>query len=128
MRTWIDPVAFAAALRAAKVPGTRFVPIWFVPRERQYRDQRCGGVQILIVDWNVFDPMKLGLALAVTLRAHYPAEWKLEGILTMLADRASYQAILTGRTLDEIESLWQADLEAFRRTRAKYLIYDRDRQ
>ena len=66
---WIHPVAFAATLRAAEVPGTRFVPIWFVPRERQYKGERCGGVQILIVDWNAFDPMKLGLALAVTLRA-----------------------------------------------------------
>ena len=101
---WIDPVAFAAALRAAEVPGTRFVPIWFVPRERQYKDQRCGGVQILIVDWNVFDPMKLGLALAVSLRARYPAEWKPEGVLTMLGDRASYQAILAGRGSQEIES------------------------
>jgi len=65
----------------------------------------------LIVDWNAFDPMKLGLALAVTLRARYPAEWKPEGILTMLGDRASYQAILEGRGFQAIESLWRAGLE-----------------
>ncbi len=69
---WIDPVAFATALRAAKIPGTRLVPIWFVPRDRQYKDQRCGGVQIVIFDWNTFDPLKLGLALAVTLRGAIP--------------------------------------------------------
>jgi uncharacterized protein YbbC (DUF1343 family) len=83
-------------------------------------------VQILIVDRNAFDPMKLGLALAVSLRARYPAEWKPEGILTMLGDRASYQAILEGRGFQAIESLWRAELEEFRRIRLRYLIYDRD--
>ncbi len=123
---WIDPAAFAATLRAAEVPGTRFVPTWFVPRERQYKGERCGGVQILIVDWNAFDPMKLGLALAVTLRARYPAEWKPEGILTMLGDRASYQAILEGRGFQAIEPPWRTELDEFRRIRLRYLIYDRD--
>ena len=31
---WIDPQAFAAALSSAAVPGVRFVPIYFTPRER----------------------------------------------------------------------------------------------
>jgi uncharacterized protein YbbC (DUF1343 family) len=120
---WIDPAAFARALRSAEVPGTRFVPIWFTPRERQYKGQRCGGVQLEIVDWNAFEPIKLGLALAVTLRMRYSAEWKPEGILTMLGDRAAYQAILAGRSLWEIERLWQTELEEFQQIRALYLIY-----
>jgi uncharacterized protein YbbC (DUF1343 family) len=120
---WIDPAAFAWALRSAEVPGTRFVPIWFTPRERQYKGQRCGGVQIEIVDWNEFEPIKLGLALAVTLRMRYSAEWKPESILTMLGDRAAYQAILAGRGLREIEKLWQTELEEFQQIRGRYLIY-----
>ncbi len=124
---WIDPVAFAAALRAADVPGVRFVPIWFVPRERQYKGERCGGVQILIVDWSRFDPLRLGLTLAVTLQAQFPKDWKPEGLLKMLGDRATYQAILEGRDAQAIESLWGTELDAFRRVRQRYLIYDRDR-
>jgi uncharacterized protein YbbC (DUF1343 family)/CubicO group peptidase (beta-lactamase class C family) len=120
---WIDPAGFSAALGAALVPGARFVPIWFRPAERQYKGERCGGVQILITDWSSFDPLKLGLALAVTLRKHYPQEWKPEGVLRMLGDRASYEAIVAGRGIEEIERLWQRELDEFRRTRARYLLY-----
>jgi len=52
-------------------------------------------------------------------------EWKPEGILTTLGDWASYQAIHEGRGFQAIESLWQAELEEFRRIRLRYLIYDR---
>ena len=31
-------------------------------------------MNIVITDWSRFDPMKLGLALAVTLRKQYPSE------------------------------------------------------
>ena len=51
--------------------------------------------------------MKLGLALAVTLRKQYPQEWKPEGDPRMLGDHASYEAIVAGRERAEIEALWQ---------------------
>ena len=66
---WIEPAPFAAALSASAGPGVRFMPIFFTPRERQYFGQRCGGVQIAITDWAVFEPLRLGIALAVGLKA-----------------------------------------------------------
>ena len=82
----------------------------------------------MIFDWNTFDPLKLGLALAVTLRAQYPTEWKPEGILKMLGNRASYKAILAGQDWREIEKLWRSELEQFQQIRARYLIYHQDRE
>jgi uncharacterized protein YbbC (DUF1343 family) len=120
---WVEPISFAAALNAAAIPGTRFVPIWFTPSERQYRGERCGGVQVVIVDWKAFDPLKLGLTLAVTLKERYPGAWKPEGVLGMLADRAAYRALVDGQRPEAIEALWKRELDEFRRVRAKYLIY-----
>ena len=65
---------------AAGVPGVRFVPIRFTPRERQYAGGACGGVQIIVDDWSRFDPLRLGIRLAVQLRALYPREWEPEGL------------------------------------------------
>src|SRR5262249_14796522 len=107
---WIDPSRFTRTLTAAGVPGAKFVPIWFVPSERQYKGERCGGVQIVIDNWKVFEPIRLGLALALTLRNDYSKAWKPEGILKLLGDRATYQAILAGRKAREIEDLWQGEL------------------
>ena len=122
---WIEPVRLAKALGEAGIPGARFVPTWFVPGERQYKGQRCGGVQILITDWSSFEPLKLGLTLALTIRKLYPGEWKPEGILALLADRATFQAIRSGREAREIEDLWQGELAEFRAVRARYLLYAR---
>jgi uncharacterized protein YbbC (DUF1343 family) len=121
---WIDPSGFTEALNSAGVPGVRFVPIFFVPKERQYKGQRCGGIQILIKNWSEFDPLKLGLALAVALRKQYPTEWKPEGILRMLGHRASYLAIVEGRDAASIEQLGWSGLHEFRRIRARYLLDD----
>ncbi len=37
---WIDPRPFASAMNAEKIPGVRFLPIEFVPKERQYAGAR----------------------------------------------------------------------------------------
>jgi uncharacterized protein YbbC (DUF1343 family)/CubicO group peptidase (beta-lactamase class C family) len=120
---WIKPTQWAKALNDAAIPGARFVPIEFVPSERQYKGERCGGVQILVVDWSTFDPIKLGVGLALTLRKGYPDQWKPERLLPMLADRSTYQAILDGKSLGRIEALWVQELADFAEVRDRYLIY-----
>ena len=126
---YIDPIAFSRALNEQALPGVRFVPIRFQPRERQFAGTDCGGVQIAITDRARFDPIRLGIALAVTLRSKYRDHWNPEGFLKMLADRAAYEAVLDGKTVDEVTALWEPELKEFRAVRAKYLIYgarDRD--
>lgn len=120
---WIDPQPWAAALNAANVPGTRFIPIYFTPTQRQYSGARCGGVFIMVTDWSRFDPLRLGITMAVTLRAQYPHEWKPEGLLRLLADRATYDDILAGKSVDAIMARWAPELEEFRKVRERYLIY-----
>ncbi len=121
---WIDPRAFAVALNEQALPGLRFVPIRFTPRERKYAGEECGGVFITITDRARFDPIRLGIALAVVLRSQYRDQWQPEGFLKMLADRPAYQAVLDGKTVDEVMAVWQAELDAFRAVRVKYLIYE----
>jgi uncharacterized protein YbbC (DUF1343 family)/CubicO group peptidase (beta-lactamase class C family) len=120
---WIDPRAFADGLGSCDVPGARFTPIWFVPKERQYAGERCGGVQIVITDWIKFEPLKLGVSLAVTLRKLYPDKWNPEPILRMLCHRPAYEAIRSGKGAEVIENSWWVGLEEFRRLRARYLLY-----
>jgi uncharacterized protein YbbC (DUF1343 family)/CubicO group peptidase (beta-lactamase class C family) len=120
---WIDPRAFSTALNALGQPGVRFVPIRFTPTERQYAGQECGGVSISITDRDRFEPVALGIGMARVLRSLYPNEWKPDGFLRMLADEAAYRALLDGRTVREIEAVWQSELADFLQVRAKYLLY-----
>jgi uncharacterized protein YbbC (DUF1343 family)/CubicO group peptidase (beta-lactamase class C family) len=120
---WIDPLRFAEALNALGLPGVRFVPVRFTPRERQYAGQECGGVYLAITERDRLEPVAIGVGMACVLRATYPKEWKPDGFLRMLADEAAYQAVLDGRTVREVEAVWQPELADFRQVRAKYLIY-----
>jgi hypothetical protein len=65
----------------------------------------------------------LGIGMASVLRTNYPDEWKPEGFLKMLADKAAYQAVLAGKTVGEVEALWKDELARFRQVREKYLLY-----
>ncbi len=120
---WIDDRAFARSLNELGLPGVRFVPVRFTPKERQYSGQECKGVQIVLTDWSTFEPVDLGVALAVTLRALYPRQWEPAGFLKMLADRDAYEALLAGGNLAAIRSTWEAELAEFLKVRAKYLLY-----
>jgi uncharacterized protein YbbC (DUF1343 family) len=120
---WIDPRAFAAAVSRAAIPGVRFVPIYFTPGERQYAGERCGGVHISVTNWDAFDPLKVGTLLALELRRLYPEKWEPMGLMRMLADRPTYEAILAGRPLAEIMSRWDAEIADFHKVRSRYLLY-----
>jgi uncharacterized protein YbbC (DUF1343 family)/CubicO group peptidase (beta-lactamase class C family) len=120
---WIEPTAFAEALNSTAIPGVRFVPIFFTPSAREYAGRRCGGVQILVTSWDDVDPLKLGVTLARELRLRYRDDWKPDGLLRMLGDRATFQDILACRPVETVMARWIEELEEFRKIRALYLLY-----
>jgi uncharacterized protein YbbC (DUF1343 family) len=120
---YIDAVAFAAALNDLKLSGVRFVPIRFQPSERQYAGTDCGGVFIQITDRAAFDPLDLGLGMAVVLRRLYAEHWKSDGLLRFVASRKLYDALLAGSSLSELRAICADDEKAFRVRRRPYLLY-----
>jgi uncharacterized protein YbbC (DUF1343 family) len=120
---WIKPIPFADALNAAAVPGVRFVPFYFTPKERQHAGQRCGGVQILITNWALFEPLRLGITLAAELRSQYSNEWQPDGMLRLLCDRPTYQQILARTPVNNIIASWTKELADFHQIRSRYLLY-----
>ena len=121
--TWIRPVEWARSLNALRLPGVSFTPLEFSPTERQYKGEKCGGVQIQITDRAAFDPIRLGLGLALTLRRDYKDQWKPERMPTLLANEATYKAILDLKSMDQIEALWVQGLADFEAVRRRHLIY-----
>ena len=120
---WIDARAFSAALNGRGLPGVRFVPNYFTPKERQYAGKECGGVQILITSRNEFDPLALAIELAVVLRELYPERWEHDGFLRFITDQATYNALLKGEDGKAIRELWGPELEEFKTVRARHLLY-----
>jgi uncharacterized protein YbbC (DUF1343 family) len=120
---WIDAREFAAALNRRGLAGVRFVPNRFTPKERQYAGKECGGVQMFITSRTRFDPLALGIELAVVLRELYPERWEHDALLKFIADRATYDALLKGEDGKAIRDLWDAELAEFQTIRSRYLLY-----
>jgi len=120
---WLDGRGLAAELRQANLPGVSFVPIRFTPESSKYQGQLCGGVRILVTDWTQCDPVRLSLTLAVTLQRLYPDTWDVSAYNRLLACDQVLGAVREGKSVAEIESLYQGDLAAFLKRREPFLLY-----
>lgn len=120
---WIDGIPLASDLNAQGLPGVRFVPIRFTPDASKHANQSCGGVNVIITHRDIFDPLKTGLALALTLRKLYPTDWQTGSLNRLLASEKTRDGILAGVTLDQLQASYREELSAFKRRREQFLIY-----
>jgi uncharacterized protein YbbC (DUF1343 family) len=120
---WLDGRRLAEALRAQRLPGVTFIPIEFTPDASKFANEKCGGVNIAITDWEAFDPLRTGLAVAVQLRATHPEQWDAKNYSRLLGNDAVYEAVLDGKSLGDVLELSQAGMNEFMRRRARHLLY-----
>ncbi|MEX2560479.1 MAG: DUF1343 domain-containing protein, partial [Pirellulales bacterium] len=120
---WLDGHRLTRQLRSAGLPGVTFVPIRFTPRASTHQGQACGGIEMIITDRSAFDPLALGLHVAVTLRRLYPDEWDSSRYGRLLGNRQVLEALQAGASVDQLQALYQAELEAFRSRRQSFLTY-----
>ena len=120
---WVDGRKLAAELNRRGVPGVRFVPVTRTPASSTHKGAACGGVDVIPVDWGAVRPVRLGLEVASALRALYPADWQPRNYDRLLVHRATFDGVLAGRPVAELERGWGAGLEAFRKRRAAALLY-----
>ena len=121
---WIDGIALAAALRAAELPGVTFVPVRFTPSSSKHEKKECGGVQIAVTDWQTFEPVITGIALACALRDLFGSDWKHDKLDWLLRDQAALDAFLAGKDARTIERGWKQELDVFRMRRKPFLVYE----
>jgi uncharacterized protein YbbC (DUF1343 family)/CubicO group peptidase (beta-lactamase class C family) len=120
---WIKSRAFAEFLNARAIQGVRFVPVSFTPLSSSFAGERCEGVNIIVLDRNLFDATELGIELASALHNLYPADFKLERMADLLVNRPVLAAIDAGEDPRRIVNDWQDRLQQFLVMREKYLLY-----
>jgi uncharacterized protein YbbC (DUF1343 family)/CubicO group peptidase (beta-lactamase class C family) len=121
---WIDAAGLASVLNHAALSGVRFVPVRFTPNASKYQGQLCAGVHILVTDRDQLRPVRCGLEIARQLRALYPDQWQTQAIDRLLTSEKVAAALLSGKTVPEMEALYHDDLATFRSRRVRYLLYD----
>lgn len=121
---WIDDLQLAAALNRTGLPGVRFVPVRFTPDASKFKDQECRGVNIFLTDRDRCDVVDIGIALALTLRKLYPADFEIDKFARLLKHDPTLAAVKRGDSLAAIKASWSRDQADFGRRRKAFLLYE----
>jgi uncharacterized protein YbbC (DUF1343 family)/CubicO group peptidase (beta-lactamase class C family) len=120
---WIQGDKLADYLNQRGIPGVRFVPLRFTPKASVFKDEQCGGVNIIITDRSAFRPLLTGIEMALALRRLYSNDWKVDSYLRLLVNADTLERIKRGESARDIVASWNAPLQEFRRARAEILLY-----
>lgn len=121
---WIQGDKLAEHLHQRSLPGVRFVPIRYTPKASVFKDEQCGGVNIIITDRAAFRPLLTGIEMALALRKLYPNDWKIDSYLRLLVNADTLERIKRGEPARDIVASWNESLQEFRRARAEVLLYN----
>jgi uncharacterized protein YbbC (DUF1343 family) len=120
---WIRGEELAAYLNLRAIPGVRFAPEKFTPDSDLYKGELCDGVRILLTDRNAFQAMRMGMEIAVALGKLYPGKFDAGKMMNLVGNDSTIHLLKSGAEPESIVSSWAKDLAAFRRVRAKFLLY-----
>ena len=121
---WIQGDKLADYLNQRYIPGVRFVPLRFTPKASVFKDEQCGGVNIIITDRGAFRPLLTGIEMALALRKLYPNDWQVDKYLRLLVNANTLERIKRGEGAREIVNSWNISLQEFRQARAEILLYN----
>lgn len=125
---------YAAELNKANLPGVYFRSCIFRPTFQKHGGVSCEGVQIHVLDRNIFEPVTTGLTMVKVARDLYPDKfrWK-EPPYEYVFDRNPFDVIAgttkvreafeQGRTIAELQESWQPELGEFKKLREEFLMY-----
>ena len=121
---WIQGDKLADHLNKRGMPGVRFVPVRFTPKSSVFKDEQCGGVNIIVTDRVAFRPLLTGIEMALALRHLYANDWQVDKYLRLLVNADTLERIKRGESAREIMASWNSSLQEFRRARAEILLYN----
>jgi uncharacterized protein YbbC (DUF1343 family) len=130
------PVAerFADAMNQARLPGVHFRPAVFEPTFQKHAKTTCAGCQIHVLDRKVFKPVETGVALIAAFRTagpdqfawrNPPYEYEHDKMpIDILAGSSELREQIEGGIDPRaIASSWAPTVDAFMKTRERYLLY-----
>lgn len=128
---WIDRDELTAALRDKNLPGILVRPITYTPRYAAYSGEAIQGVHLVISDYYKVRPVTAQIHIMEVLQRLYPehnlfADENAGPTLfdEVLGDAQIRKMVLEGKTAEEIIAHYQPRVDAFKKTRAKYLVYN----
>jgi uncharacterized protein YbbC (DUF1343 family) len=120
---WIEPRRFAAELNAARVPGIKFIPLFFTPNADTNLGLKCGGVSLIASNPEGLNSVLLGLTLISVLHRLYPMEFEIDKTVRLLGNERVLEGLKAGQAPSEIIRSGDLQMLEFLKRRKRALIY-----
>ncbi len=129
---YINSKAWIANIPNEVLEGVKIESIDFTPRSikgvainPKYKDQLCYGIEIKVIDRDLFKPIPFALALLCSARNEFPDQFKTRRFLDQLWGNEDLRAMLTnGDDYTLILKTTARGLIQFKKIRDNYLSYE----
>ena len=126
---------YADYCNSLELPGVYFRPASFLPTFNKHAGEMCGGVQVHVTDRGRYEPYLTGIAAVSAVRSLYPGffkwsdppyeyEFNKKPIEILCGCREVPDMIENGISWNRIRQYWQEDVQAFKRLRKPFLLYE----
>ncbi|MEX0680098.1 MAG: DUF1343 domain-containing protein [Balneolales bacterium] len=133
---WADGKTIADKLNSRNLPGLRFESASFIPEsiegmvtDPKWRGEELQGVQYIVEEPSEVEPVAAAMHLIEVFYSQAP-EQEREALLDKVrfgrlagTDRM-FDLLAKGASAEEVIAAWKEDVDAFRRLRSLYMIYD----
>jgi uncharacterized protein YbbC (DUF1343 family) len=131
---WLNGDSLADALNARALPGVHFRPHYFtplpyLPAGAKYAGELCGGVEVHVLDRNIYRPVETGLTMLFTIREVGGGNFTFtppyhEKGKHMIDYNTGGTYIREGKySLEEVVELYSRESAEFTKIKSKYEIY-----
>ena len=126
---WCGGERWARTLNALKLPGVLFRPVVFTPasvnENTKHAKQTCGGVAIHVTDRERFRPIEATIHMLSILTSEYRDQFAFRTAhFDKLAGNSWLRnALLNGKSVDEIQEQWTAELQTWSDNAKQYHVY-----
>ena len=121
---YVDGRLLARELNSAGVAGIEFRDTVFVPASHKFEGMRCGGVRAAITARDSLQSLMAGMHLLSALSRLYPDTFDMSRIDRWIGRSDVKKRLAAGEPVEVIMASWSRELEEFKRTRKKYLLYE----
>ena len=120
---FIDGRLLASTLNKHSIPGVRVYPTRFTPSDSKFIGVPIEGIRFAITDRERLDPIRLGIEVGVVLQRLYRGKIDFNVNLPLIGNEAVVKRIAKGEDAESIMETYRDEVEAFKKIRAKYLLY-----
>jgi len=121
-----DEDEVANLLNKLGLPGVKFRPIRFIPTASKHAGEICRGVQVHVLDRNVFSPVRTGLCIVAAFKSLYPQyfSWREATFDRLMGTKAVRKAMDETDAPVAVALEWDLEPdEEFMKQRSECLLY-----